>query len=118
VIIGDYGQIKGVLGLTPQEEQGAKDFMLGAVYCRCKNQNGEWFAVRDLFGGDNFDWGGTPLRVLYEKEKGKGKEDLEAIDEAGKSAGRLLKKTLFENEKRSFESKKEGMTRKYKWVKG
>ena len=117
MLIGDVGQIKGVQGLELQKEQRAKDFMLGAVYCWCKNREGEWFAVRDLFGGDNFDWGDTPLQILYDKKISEGKEHEEAVGEGAKSAGRLLKKTLFENKRRKFETKKEEMTRKYRWVK-
>ncbi|MDR2728170.1 MAG: hypothetical protein LBB56_03490 [Chitinispirillales bacterium] len=117
MLVGDFGQIRGVQVLSSQEEQRIKDFMHGAIYCWCKNRPDEWFALRDLFGGDNFNWIGTPLQILYEKEAIKGKDDKESINQAGKSAGRLLKKILFESEKRKFETKQEDMTRKYKFVK-
>jgi hypothetical protein len=43
------------------------NFLQGAVYCWCKNQPNKRFALRDLMGGDNSHWEGTPLIVLYEK---------------------------------------------------
>ena len=37
----------------------------------CKNRKGEWFSLRDLMGGDNFYWNGTPLLDMYLKQKRK-----------------------------------------------
>lgn len=63
--------------------------------------------MRDFMGGTNFYWQGTPLYRLFEKT-----DDVKA---AGKAAGWLLKKVI-ERDKRHFETKKEELIRKYKWV--
>lgn len=44
------------------------DYLLGAVHvwCRDRYRHGEWFAVRDLLGGPNYYWQGTPLMRLYD----------------------------------------------------
>lgn len=76
--------------------------------CWCKNRSDEWFSIRDLMGGDNFYWEGTPLICLWEKNK-----DVVA---AGKDAGWLLKKVI-SDDKRTFETKKEELVRKYRWKK-
>ena len=41
-------------------------FLQGAVYCWCKNRKDDWFAARDLLGGNNYYWQGTPLIPLYD----------------------------------------------------
>ena len=41
-------------------------FLQGAVYCWCKNRKDEWFAARDLLGGDNYYWQSSPLMPLYD----------------------------------------------------
>jgi hypothetical protein len=38
----------------------------------------------------------------------------ENVEQAGKDAGWLLKKVIY-NDKRSFQTKKEGMVRQYRW---
>jgi len=101
-------QIRKVRNIT--NEQRIEDFLQGAVYCWCKNNKDKWFALRDLMGGDNFYWEGTPMYSLYEKHKNK----KNAIGLAGKDAGWILKKVI-NNDKRIFETKKEARTRKYKW---
>jgi hypothetical protein len=77
---------------------------------------GKWFSVRDLFGGENFDWKGTPIIKLYEKHKSKGKSDDNAIKDAGKDVGWILKKVI-DDDDRKFETKKEELIRKYNWIK-
>ncbi|HHT53138.1 MAG TPA: hypothetical protein GX007_08205 [Bacteroidales bacterium] len=99
-------KIYEVHGISKEQKQRIKDFLQGAVYCWCKNRKDEWFAARDLLGGDNFFWQGTPMFALYEKS--------ENVDQAGKDAGWLLKEVLSED-KRSFETKREGLVRQYRW---
>ncbi len=60
-------EIRDVTGLTRQQEGDIRNFLQGAVYTWCKNRKDEWFALRDLMGGDNYDWSDTPLQVLYDK---------------------------------------------------
>ena len=78
-----------------------KDYMQGSVYSFCKNNPGEVFSVRILFGGMNNDWNGTPLQRLYDNHayvrKSKNPKHQTAID-----AGRLLREVL-ENDSRKFE---------------
>jgi len=103
--------IREVRNISETKKRSIEDFLQGAVYSWCKNNNG-WFALRDLMGGDNYYWEETPLIALYEKHKGKGN----AVELAGKDAGWILKKVI-EKDKRVFETKKEEMTRKYRWIK-
>lgn len=106
---------KGVNGFTNAQLTRMKDFLQGAVYCWCKNRSNEWFAARDLLGGDNYFWQGTPLMDLFMYYRG-GDEvyNQYAVEEAGKAAGRLLKDVLV-NDKRTFETR-EGYARQYRWT--
>ncbi len=98
--------IKAVNGLLKEQEQSIRDFLQGAVYCWCKNRKEEWFAARDLLGGENYHWQGTPMFALYEKSHDE--------EQAGKDAGWLLKSVIKED-KRTFKTKKEGLVRQYCW---
>ena len=55
--------IRDVTVLDEDELKLARAFMQGAVYCWIKNRRDEAFAVRDLVGGENRDWNGTPLQA-------------------------------------------------------
>lgn len=105
-------KIHRVYGLSEKERDLAKAYLLGAVYCWCKNRKDEWFSLRDLVGGDNCQWSGTPLMPIYVKHKGVAED---AVKEAGKDTGWLLKRVL-NDDQRTFESKKEGMVKHYRWV--
>lgn len=109
-------EICKVSGITEEQETAICNFIQGAVYCWCKNRPDEWFSMSDLMGGVNFDWSGTPLIVLYEKHKGKDKDEDTAIKSAGKDSGWLLKKVIREDKNRRFYTR-EGWTRMYKWDK-
>ena len=110
--------LRKVSGLTDTETQRIKDYMLGSIYCWIKNQkDGDsslWFAVRDLVGGENTKWDGTPLDVIYKKHLHEKTSD-EAFEQAAKDIGWIMKSVIFED-KRLFETKKEGMVRKYRWI--
>ena len=101
-------------GIQQYDAQRIYDFLNGAVYCWCKNRPNEWFALRDLMGGDNFYWNDTPLIKLYEKHIADGKSSEDSITDAAKDAGWMLKKVL-DTSKRNFDHKKEDQTRKYLW---
>ena len=107
-------EVREVGGITEAERQRILDFLQGTVYSWCKNRKGEWFSVRDLMGGDNYFWSGTPLQVLYSKYHGRTDNP---VSDAGKDAGWLLKKVIAED-KREFDTKVEARTRQYKWVGG
>jgi len=110
-----YSEIRDVHGISDGEKDLIKAFMQGAIYCWIKNRKGEPFAVRDLMGGDNFEWGGTPLLVLYEKHITAGKDNEAAIEAAAKDLGWLVKSVL-ERDKRTFVAGKEGLVRSYHWI--
>lgn len=105
-------QSRTVTGISEGETQRIKDFLQGAVYCWCKNRKGKWFSLRDLMGGENFQWQGTPLLCLYLKHEGKNEDPTK---EAGKDAGWLLK-SVIANDKRKFDTKKEELIRQYCWI--
>ena len=70
MIIGEIRDRKIRAKLLPSEIFVIKAYIQGAVYCWCKNckmdnQEPIWFSASDLFGGDNYDWNGTPLLGLY-----------------------------------------------------
>ena len=102
-------------GITEEQKQQIIDFLQGAVYCWCKNRKDEWFSMRDLMGGDNFHWQGTPLLALYLKHENQGKDSESAVKDAGKDSGWLLKKVI-SNDMRIFDSKNEELIRKYRWI--
>ena len=77
-------QVRDVNGISENEKKSICDYLQGAVYCWCKNKPKEWFSVRDLCGGENFDWNRTPMIVLFEKHKNKGKSDEDAINQIEK----------------------------------
>lgn len=66
-------------------------------------------------GGENFDWNGTPMFPLWRKRADNGWDEDDAIVEAGKEAGWLLK-TVLQNDSRRFETIKEDLVRKYRWL--
>lgn len=88
-----------------------KAFIQGSVYCYCKNCNG-WFAARDLFGGANYHWEGTPLYALYDWHFQNKSNN--PVDMAGKDIGWILLDVI-DGDKRRFDLD-EGYTHKYKWT--
>lgn len=110
-----FSEIRDVHGISEVQKEGIINFLQGAVYCWCKNRPDEWFSMRDLMGGDNFYWEGTPLMALYKKHISDGKDNPVAIDRAGKDSGWLLKRVI-EEDKREFNTKKEDLIRKYCWT--
>ena len=104
-------EVRNVHGISRPELQSIADFLQGAVYCWCKNRPEEWFALRDLMGGDNTYWQGTPLMPLYDKNS----PSPDAYDLAGRDAGWLLK-SVIANDSRVFDTKKAELVRHYRWV--
>ena len=107
-------QVRNVSGITANEKARIRDFLQGGVYCWCKNRKNEWFSLRDLMGGDNFYWQGTPLLPLYSKHEHKTSDP---VKDAGKDAGWLLKAVIAED-KRLFDTRKQEMIRQYRWIGG
>src|ERR1039458_893183 len=89
--------------------------MVGYPYSWVKNRKGKKLAVRDLVGGENFEWKGTPLYVLYQKHIDAGKDNESAIKSAARDLGWLVK-TVLSEDKRTFEAGKGGLVSTYRWV--
>ena len=115
MIIGDNNYREVWCAEEPQKQR-MRDYLLGAVQAWCRDRHGEWFAARDLLGGANYYWQGTPLMPLYDYylEHSDG-DDEYAVREAGRAAGNLLKRVLIEDSKRTYETR-QGYTREYRWV--
>lgn len=110
-------EIRNVQGLLDDELQLVRSFVQGAVYCWVKNRKGEWFAVRDLVGGENTDWTGTPLESIYARHIGIGKADNEAFESAAKDIGWIVKSVLADD-RRCFENDHSGYVARYRWLEG
>lgn len=111
----EKSRLRRSFGIRDENLIAIKSFLQGSVYCWIKNRKGEMFAARDLVGGDNSDWNGTALQILYEKHIDSGKNDREAVEEAGKDLGWILKLVLHED-RRTFSSCDAGMAKGYKWI--
>lgn len=108
-------QIRDVRGLSDIDRSLIQAYVQGAVYCWVKNRKGEWFAVRDLVGGDNTDWTGTPLEPLYTKHRNGGKGVDEAFEAAAKDIGWIVKSILADDQ-RQFENDHSGYVSRYRWL--
>src|ERR1700686_1203379 len=104
----EESELRDVHGIDEAKKAKIKAFLQGAVYCWVKNRKDEQFAARDLVGGENVDWQGTPLYPLYHKHTDSGKDNEAAFEAAGKDLGWLLKSVLAED-KRTFEAAKSGL---------
>jgi hypothetical protein len=116
MLIGDDHDVRNVTKINESELALIKAFVQGAIYSWAKNiGKDKWFAVRDLFGGDNYYWQGTPLEVLWAKQKALGKFGEDAIKAAAKDLGWITKSVIY-TDKRSFETRKAGLVNQYKWT--
>lgn len=98
--------------LSSSDVENIKNFVQGAFYCFCKNCPNEYFAAKDLFGGENYFWQGTPLIKLYNYHAHK------RINDAGKMAGKDIGWILLDvlhYDKREFELRK-GYVNEYRWT--
>lgn len=111
----EQSELREVHGISDINKSLIKVFMQGTIYCWVKNRREEPFAVRDLMGGINTNWEGTPLQVLYDKHSEAGKDDESANEDAAKDLGWLVKSVLAED-KRIFEARKAGLVNSYRWV--
>ena len=104
-------------GIEDSDRNLIRAFMQGAVYSWVKNCPGEPFAVRDLVGGPNSDWNGTPLQVLYDRHIDSRKTEDEAFEAAAKDLGWIVK-SLLSDDHRTFEVARAGLVNTYLWVDG
>lgn len=61
----------------------AKAYIQGAVHAHCSSDPAGELSVRILFGGDNRDWGNTPLQAIYEYHK-----DIKKGERPGRRCGK------------------------------
>jgi len=117
MLIGET-KSRDIEGLSPDAHRRIMDFLRGAVYAWCITRKRDWFSLKDLFGGINYRWQGTPLAILNEIRASTPStmSTTGGADTAGRDAGILLKRVLIEDERRSFKTMKEGTTRKYCWT--
>jgi hypothetical protein len=111
----DPSELRDVSAINQANKSLIKAFLQGAVYCWVKNRKGEEFAARDLVGGENADWRGTPVLALYLKHIDQGKDHESAVEAAAKDLGWLLKSVLAEDT-RMFATGKSGLVNAYRWV--
>lgn len=111
-IIGN-SRLRRVTGLSAADRDRILDFLQGAVYCWCKNrERAEWFSLRDLMGGENFFWAGTPLITLWRKHDGRSRNPVKA---AGIDGGWLLKRVIV-IDRRTFRTRlADSFIREYQW---
>lgn len=101
----------------------------GAVYCWCATRGEDEFAIRDLFGGVNADWYGTPLQEIYTyylawhfheieaRDNEEVKVNGETHDKATEDVGAMLQEMLF-YDKREFVITRNGRRdNRYAWQK-
>lgn len=94
--------VRHISAKIPEAEiQLAKAYIQGAVHNHCSNDPASELSVRILFGGDNRDWGNTPLQAIYEYYKDI-KKAKDPAGDAAKDVGWLLKAVLTEDA-RTFE---------------
>jgi len=114
------GKVKGVSGISVEQESMIKAFLQGAVYCWNKNVTDKKiivFAAHDLVGGVNKDWEKTPLRILFDKHMKRLGDAKKAEKAAGKDLGWILYAVLNED-MRDYEKCSKGLVTGYRWVIG
>lgn len=118
-MLEESSEFRDVHGITDEEKELVKAFMQGAVYSWVKNCSGVPFTVRDLVGGENYNWEGTPLQALYTKHVDCGKEHESAVEAAARDLG-WLTKTVLHDDRRHFEVTKVGgklgKVSSYRWT--
>lgn len=105
-------QVREVTGISGSAQLAIRLFLQSAVYCWCKNRPKEWFSLRDLMGGENYYWEGTPMIALYRKHEATSSD---AVKSAGQDGGWLLK-SVIDADSRAFETREANMIREYRWV--
>jgi len=107
-------ELRDVTGIEKHELELIRAYLQGAVYCWVKNRSGETFAARDLVGGENTDWSGTPLQYIYDHYIDSGRTEVEAFEAAAKDVGWILKQLLSEDS-RVFDFDNSQYVNMYRW---
>ena len=107
-------EVRTITGISDHDLEKCRVFLQGAVYCWCKNRKNEWFALRDLVGGDNTEWDGIPLDAVYQKHIANLAPD-RAYAEAARDAGWILKRVIADDQ-RVFDTQILDEVRHYQWL--
>lgn len=102
--------------ISTEDTELAKKYLQGAVHSYCKNNPGQAFSVRDLAGGENKDWGETPLQAIYDYHISLGKTKEKAKKQAAIDVGWLLKAVLAAEENRLFEQTQGARSKQYRKI--
>lgn len=92
----------------------------GSVYAIIRNHKGDGyrFALRDVFGGPNWEWSNTPLFPIWEKCLAIKKGDTDAAYRyTARIAGFILKNVLIKD-RRTFKQEPGFGTKCYSWIDG
>ena len=92
----------------------------GGVYAAIRNHRGDGtkYALRDLFGGPNWEWSDTPLFPIWEKCLAAKNGDVDAAYQyTARIAGFLLKNVLIKD-RRTFKQHSGFGTQCYSWIDG
>lgn len=114
-MITPASNVQAIKTVSQTQSLAIENFMQGAIYTWSKNFPKKAFAVRDLVGGENYDWHGTPLIALYDAHKQLGESDVDAVSHAAQDLGWIVKKVLT-NDKRNYVNTKQDKVNYYKWV--
>lgn len=107
------GEISAIL--SEAEKEIIKEYIKGGVHSFCKNNPNDVFSVAILFGGNNKDWNGTALQILYDKNLNSG-NSCDPYNQAACDAGCLLREVLEEDKRREFEYAGKATGHQYKFV--
>ena len=107
--------VRNVRRIAPRQIERIRDFLQGAVYDWFKNHQNEWFSLRDLMGGVNTIWTGTPMEALYEKHINLGKTEAKAVKQAGIDGGHLLASVL-ERDRHTYDFRPGPLIKQYRRV--
>lgn len=100
--------------LTKEQRADAESYIKTAVAEFCKNNPGQTFSVRELFGGANRDWNDTPLQPIYNYHN---QPNVNApADKARKDVGKLLKSILENDQNAYYERMQGGKTKLYRKI--
>lgn len=106
-------EVRAVSSIDAVQRALIAAYLQGAVYSWVKSRPHEEFAARDLVGGINADWNGTPLQALYDFHAAKVASSTVAEEAAAKDLGWLLKDVL-DRDARMFESRHDGWVNHYR----
>jgi hypothetical protein len=89
-------------GIAQGEQEKMEAYVKDSVLTYISEYPNNPISVKTLFGGENWNWGETPLQSLYDKYKNAGNTDKDAFNNAGKNAGTLLKNVLIKLNGKTF----------------